>query len=61
MVDVNLLEEWPKAERNKEGDFPESERAAKETMAIPIYSELTAEQQTMVVETIMEFYGERRI
>lgn len=40
----------------KEGDFPESERAAKETIAIPIYPELTAEQQAEVVEAIGSFY-----
>lgn len=40
----------------KEGDFPESERAAKETIAIPIYPELTAEQQAEVVEGIGSFY-----
>lgn len=42
---------------HKEGDFPESERAAKETVAIPIYPELTAGQQTEVVEAILAFYA----
>ena len=45
---------------HKEGDFPESERAAKETVAIPIYPELTAGQQTEVVEAIREFYADGR-
>ena len=42
---------------HKEGDFPESERAANETIAIPIYPELTQAQQTEVVESITAFYG----
>ena len=37
------------------GDFPESERAAQETLAIPIFGELTPEQQGHVVETIGDF------
>ncbi|HEX5647990.1 MAG TPA: DegT/DnrJ/EryC1/StrS family aminotransferase [Nitrospira sp.] len=41
---------------HKEGDFPESERAANETLAIPIYPELTVAQQAEVVEGIASFY-----
>ena len=42
---------------HKEGDFPESERAANETIAIPIYPELTAGQQNEVVESINSFFS----
>lgn len=38
------------------GDFPESERAANETLAIPVYPELTPDAQGRVVETIASFY-----
>jgi len=33
------------------------ERAAQETLALPIYAELTEDQQAYVVETIKKFYG----
>ncbi len=39
----------------KEGDFPESERASRETLALPIYSELTHDQIEYVVDKIAEF------
>ncbi len=39
----------------KAGDFPESESAAKETIALPVYPELTEEQQVYVVESIKSF------
>ena len=39
-----------------EGDFPETERASKELLAIPVYPEITVQQQEHVVATIREFY-----
>lgn len=39
------------------GDFPESEQAVRETLALPIYPELTEEQAEYVVRCIGEFYG----
>ncbi|MEN6558392.1 MAG: DegT/DnrJ/EryC1/StrS family aminotransferase, partial [Thermoguttaceae bacterium] len=38
-----------------EGDFPESEKAAKETLAVPIYPELNDQQAETVVAAISEF------
>ena len=40
----------------KEGDFPESEKAATETLALPIYPELNFEMQEAVVDEIARFY-----
>jgi dTDP-4-amino-4,6-dideoxygalactose transaminase len=40
----------------RSGDFPEAEKAAKETLALPIYPELTKAMQETVVHTIKEFY-----
>jgi dTDP-4-amino-4,6-dideoxygalactose transaminase len=39
------------------GDFPQSERAAEETLALPIYPELEQAQLAHVVATIAEFYS----
>jgi dTDP-4-amino-4,6-dideoxygalactose transaminase len=41
----------------QEGDFPESERAAQESLALPIYPELAAAQLDYVVASVAEFYG----
>ncbi|AQT70346.1 UDP-2-acetamido-2-deoxy-3-oxo-D-glucuronate aminotransferase [Anaerohalosphaera lusitana] len=39
----------------KQGDFPVSEQAAKETIALPIYPELTDEMKDHVVKTVLDF------
>jgi dTDP-4-amino-4,6-dideoxygalactose transaminase len=41
----------------KAGDFPESEKAAAETLALPVYPELDRVQQDYVVEKISSFYA----
>lgn len=43
----------------KEGAFPESEGAAREVLALPIYPEITPAQQEEVVSAIEYFYGGR--
>jgi dTDP-4-amino-4,6-dideoxygalactose transaminase len=39
----------------KQSDFPESENAAKEVLALPIYPELMEEMQNYVAESILSF------
>lgn len=43
----------------KTGDFPRAEAAARETVALPIFAELTEAQQHAVVESIAGFYEQR--
>lgn len=39
----------------KEGDFPHAERASRETLALPLYPELTQAQQDEVIAAVREF------
>ena len=41
----------------KRGSLPVSEAAAKETLALPIYPELSAAKQKYLVKTVAKFYG----
>ena len=41
------------------GDFPVSEELASQTIALPVFPELTAEEQEWVVSSMAEFYGRK--
>jgi dTDP-4-amino-4,6-dideoxygalactose transaminase len=41
---------------HKPGDFPHGEQAAAEVLALPMYPELTEEQQRAVVDSLVAFY-----
>lgn len=41
----------------REGQFPESERAAREVLSLPVYPELTEAQLAYVAETVRGFFG----
>jgi dTDP-4-amino-4,6-dideoxygalactose transaminase len=45
---------------SSQGSYPVADRAAATSLALPIYGELTAEQQRYVVDTIAAFYRGRQ-
>lgn len=42
-----------------EGDFPVSEQLSRETLALPVFPELTMEEQVRIVSAIGRFYGKQ--
>lgn len=51
------LQECFKALGHKPGDFPEAEQAASDSLAIPVFPELTTDQQSRVVSVLAEALG----
>jgi len=45
--------------RYREGDFPVSERAARQVLSLPMYPQMKAEQQREVADRIISFASER--
>jgi dTDP-4-amino-4,6-dideoxygalactose transaminase len=45
---------------HRAGDFPETERTMRESLALPIYPEISREAQRYVVDVIAEFFGRVR-
>lgn len=43
----------------KKGDFPESEKAAKEVLSLPVYPELRRKDQDYIIKKIKEFYEKK--
>ncbi len=54
------LQECFKHLHYKEGDFPKAELAAKETMALPLYPELSNAHMDHVIHAIKDFYFSRK-
>ncbi len=42
---------------HKEGDMPDTEMAAKETLALPVFPEITEEEQDYVIESVKDFFS----
>lgn len=44
----------------REGDFPESEKASRETLALPVFPELSGNQRTFVMNVLNDFFQKQR-
>jgi len=51
------LQECFKVLGYKEGDFPQAEKAMREVVSIPVYSELSLDQKAYIVSKIKEFFS----
>lgn len=41
----------------REGDFPESEKASREVLALPVQPDLKVKEQNYVIQSLQKFYG----
>jgi dTDP-4-amino-4,6-dideoxygalactose transaminase len=51
------LQECFKHLAHKKGTFPEAEKAARETIALPVYPELTLDQKQYIASTIKDYFN----
>jgi dTDP-4-amino-4,6-dideoxygalactose transaminase len=51
------LQECYKELGHKEGAFPETEKAASESLALPLFAELETKQQDYVIKSLQEYLG----
>ena len=58
-IEIMHLQECFQQLGYQRGDFPEAERAAAETLALPLYAELTEEMQQQVVDAIRDYYSSK--
>ena len=56
MIGINILQPAFQYLGYKKGDFPEAEKAAMEVLSLPIYPELTKEEQDHIIKKIKEFF-----
>jgi len=56
MISINILQPAFQYLGYKKGDFPEAEKAAMEVLSLPIYPELTKEEQDHIIKKIKEFF-----
>lgn len=58
-IPLHLQAAYKKTSGYREGDFPVSEKMARQVLSLPMHPDLTAEEQDYVVSAIKEFLNDR--